>query len=522
MSEAVRWSEGEPAVRRAVERWLAGAPDAGAETLRDNARRRLVRLRDAAAGELLVKHFRTGSGRHRRREAWKARIGRSPAAREHRMLRRLATAGVRVPTPRALGWLPDGDALLVLPFVRGVPLRDVLQRPRRARDAALAALGHEVARLHAAGVVHGDLHGENLLFDADGPVLLDLQHARSSRAGAARLRDLGELDYSLWDRATLGDRVRLRAAALGLRRPFDAAARERLRAVGTAARARARRHGSSRTRHVLRPGRSARALVLGEARGLCVPELEPADVAAALRAHRDALALGDHRVLKSDARSRLTAVHTGSRALVVKEVPPRGLLRALADAWRGSAGWRAWRGGHGLRVRGIGAARPLAFVERRRAGLPLASWLLLEDLREAPDALQAAARDPTGVVLSLGRLVERLHRRDVDHGDLKATHVRLAPDPRLIDLEGVRFPRRLGAARRRRALAELNASLPDAVPARDRRRAFARYALFEPFPEGAAAARKEVVRESLARRHRWSGHDCACATDARPGPSSPA
>jgi len=80
--------------------------------------------------------------------------------------------------------------------------------------------------------------------------------------------------------------------------------------------------------------------------------------------------------------------------------------------------------------------------------------------------------------------------------------------PRLIDLEGVRFPVRLRAARRLHALAELNASLPDAYPAQLRRRAFRRYAAALPFRGGWRPALARVVRESLARQHRWTGAGC--------------
>jgi hypothetical protein len=111
----------------------------------------------------------------------------------------------------------------------------------------------------------------------------------------------------------------------------------------------------------------------------------------------------------------------------------------------------------------------------------------------------------------------------VDHGDLKATHVFLGsgphPEPKLVDLEGVRFPRRLSDARRVQALAELNASLPDAVSAPLRTAAFRRYAARHPFRAGADATLREVVRRSLARRHRWSGADCEAAGPAHAGRS---
>ena len=107
------------------------------------------------------------------------------------------------------------------------------------------------------------------------------------------------------------------------------------------------------------------------------------------------------------------------------------------------------------------------------------------------------------------------------HGDLKATHVLLragalgAPfEARLLDLEGVRFRRRLSDRERIEALAQLNASLPDCLAARDRQRAFRRYARSLPFTAEAGAVLDEIVRRSVARRHRWSGAGCLCGAPA--------
>ena len=137
--------------------------------------------------------------------------------------------------------------------------------------------------------------------------------------------------------------------------------------------------------------------------------------------------------------------------------------------------------------------------------------VLLADLRPFPDALDTAARgDPEAVLTALTSLVATLHRRHIDHGDLKSTHIFLEERdgslvPRLIDLEGVQFHRRIAPRRRLRALAQLNASLPDSFPNRDRCRAFARYVAEHPFPEGNRHALERLVAMSLARRHLWSG-----------------
>lgn len=283
-------------------------------------------------------------------------------------------------------------------------------------------------------------------------------------------------------------------------------------------------HGGKQERRALRPGRAYGALAIGSERGLRVRELPAAAVADALLRHR----AGGHgvRVLKDDGRSRVSALEAGGQALVVKEVLARGWRRPLADLLRGSPGRRAWRAGHGLRFRGVGAARPLAYVERRRFALPVASAVLLEDLSADPPADRAALDAPAtfdaaGVVSTLGRVAIALHRAGVQHGDLKASHLLLRPterglEARLIDLESVRLDVTLADAARLRALAQLNASLPDAYPAAARCRAFARYARALPFARGAERALEQVVAASLARRHRWTGAGCERAA-ARPG-----
>lgn len=527
--QAIRWHWGTPAVREGVEASWQGRSPAG-EVLHDNPRRRLLRLR-GAHGDWILKQFRLGSGRHPARDGWKVRLGASPGRREARMLVRLHAAGVPVPEPLAFGVAPGGDELLVLRFLEGQELRPALAGTAPARRSLLASLGGALDRLHAAGFVHRDLHPGNVLVTADGPFLLDLQKARRRRGPRARLRDLGDLDFSLWECLSLPDRIRLRAAALGLARPFPETARVALRRVGDAALRRAWLHGRSRTRRALLPGRLYARLRLEGARGMRWRELPEGAVAEALAAHREALARGDQRVWKADGRSRISAVEAAGRPVLVKEVLPRGRARLLADAVRGSAARRAWRAGHGLLARGIGAPRPLAFLERRRAGLPLASWLVLERLDPTRDAVALGPEDPEGILDALLRLVERLHRRAVDHGDLKATHVLLgleAPqmEARLVDLEGVRFRRHLSDTRRLAALAELNASLPDAVPSAARLERFQRYAAGQPFSVPPRRALRELVRRSLARRHRWTGADCDCArTDGSPasdGRSAPA
>jgi len=215
-------------------------------------------------------------------------------------------------------------------------------------------------------------------------------------------------------------------------------------------------------------------------------------------------------VLKDDARSRVTVVGAGDSTVVVKEVRKGGPRRRLADAFRGSPARRAFHAGRALRRAGIGAARPLAFVEQARAGIPARSLLVSTDLRAFPTAAAEAASDPERAVNLLCDLVLRLHEHRFVHGDLRAQHVHLCGSgqlPSLIDLEGVHTVRSLSDTQRMEALAQVNASLPDdVVPAALRAAAYARYAAALPF--ATTDARERIVDMSRARKHLWQGRDC--------------
>jgi hypothetical protein len=138
---------------------------------------------------------------------------------------------------------------------------------------------------------------------------------------------------------------------------------------------------------------------------------------------------------------------------------------------------RSWVHGHGLRERCLPTPRPLLMLHRRRHGLPREGYLLTDKVEGAEEllrhvaglgALPASERAPRlrALIEQVARLVCELHRRQLEHRDLKAANVlvqRTATGPALwlIDLVGVTRHRTLTRPRRVQNLTRLHVSFHD-------------------------------------------------------------
>src|SRR5262249_7084497 len=182
-----------------------------------------------------------------------------------------------------------------------------------------------------------DLHRENILVAERGLVLVDLQAARPARGARARWRDLGRLDHSLRELLSIGDRVRLRAAVLGVQRPVDAPSRAALRAERRGSGARE----AGRARRSRRPGRRAERFAAAGGRGL---------VSRAIDARRV-------RTLLEEPAS-------------VPDLELRRYAARGSDLLCGSAARRAWHAAHALEASGIACATPVALLGGSRLGAP--------------------------------------------------------------------------------------------------------------------------------------------------------
>jgi hypothetical protein len=201
----------------------------------------------AAAGDVYVKVYR----RYRRRTDAKDLLRLSKARNVLRVSRKLAAAGFRVPRVLAAGeergrlrlrraWVAtaalEGEPLAE--YIAALHSRAVAEPPRArglylSKRALVAAIGAEVARLHAAGFVAGDLVPANVWTVAapDGIRIALLDHDRT-RAGQGPTRwwrarrNLVQLNRVVLPGITVTDRLRVyRAYASGRGWSWQAARR---------------------------------------------------------------------------------------------------------------------------------------------------------------------------------------------------------------------------------------------------------------------------------------------------------
>ncbi|MFI5314681.1 MAG: phosphotransferase [Myxococcota bacterium] len=369
------------------------------------------------------------------------------AGREARALARAGARGIAVPELLALG--PDWSATR---WQDGA-------RPAERGDLAL--LLRAVDDAHRRGMLHGDLHLGNLLLRDGRVVFLDLQRARFLPwiPGVLRRRELGFLAYSLLD-------------------PLPA----ELESVRFWRDRRAQRRWQSRTQRCLRESGSFLAFALGGERGFRRREVDPAELSECLAA------LGEVTPFKTGAGGRL--YRRGS--WIAKRFERAGDAR------------RAWIAGNGLEARGVATGSPLAWAGHwlvmADVGATLADWI-------DADFAESTQLERGELARALGRLLGLLHRRGIYHADLKANNVVWRPgeQPRLLDYGRVRFGAKVSRRRRVKNLAQLNAALPDAVPAELRERALAEYLAESGCRDEPASLRRDVIAESLRRAHRWTG-----------------
>ena len=334
-------------------------------------------------------------------------LKRSQGKQEWLLAEKLEKAGLPIVRHVALGerWSARGlvESVLITEAFNGVPieLRHAEHFPR---------VVDFVGQMARAGIVHADFHPANLLLN--------------EQSGEIRLIDLYGLKLFPW--YPHEDLCALLLAQLRVTLPLPVS--ELVIRMGTRLR---KEKLSQRARRCLKNNRDFAASRFGKfcwrvRRSAVAPEVE------AVLNDPDGF-LSRSLVLKAGRSSTVGAAN----GLALKRHNFKKPLNPLKDLFRGSRGRRDFLKGYHLELCGVRTPRVIATADHRILGVPVRSFVLMEEIRDAVDASKAREE----AMVNLGRLIGRLHEEGFTHRDLKETNILidLKDVPHLIDLDGLNF-----------------------------------------------------------------------------------
>lgn len=374
------------------------------DVVKHGPHRTVSRLR-LPEGTFYLKHYRLADWRARLQNA----VRPCRALREWTAARHVTNAGIRTFETVAVGRTFEGkrvgDSFLLTRAIENTePLHDFFEerlrtlpaaQQGRLRRAIARQLGELVARLHARGLLHRDLHAGNILLQIgpDDEVelwLIDLHAVEARRRVSSRQAraNIALLGHFFARHATRADRLRFFHAyrhqldAAGCRlfagRPKANVARD-FETYCTRATQRAYRSGDRKWQ------RPNRRLIFADGHGVQCRGLSELgrERIESLRDNPEQLfpVPGLRRPQAVPALTRTARVSLwidGARRSAMAVARETTSWRDRLRHWIGRSPLRvAWEAGHALLRRGIEAPRPLLWISRCEGGI-LREYLLLE------------------------------------------------------------------------------------------------------------------------------------------------
>ncbi|MDR0634468.1 MAG: phosphotransferase, partial [Azoarcus sp.] len=298
--------------------------------------------------------------------------GRRHWRRERDGLAALAAAEIPTTPILAAGALAAGGHYLLTPFLpEAHDLADELQTDADAARARLQAACALLGRLHAHGLIHGDLHPANFLIDAGAPRLIDGDAVRRRAAPLPATEAAANFAAFL---ATLPPDLPLDGLDDAYR-----AGNPRSGLSLAALRPSLEKHRRAQLADYLR--KTVRPCTLFDVRRTvhrftAVGRADAAPLAALLADPDRAMASGTP--LKDGNTATVVRVEVDGRMLVIKRYNLKSAAHSLSRAWRPSRAWLSWREGHRLRFLGIPTPTPRALIEERLGPLRRRAWLMTD------------------------------------------------------------------------------------------------------------------------------------------------
>jgi len=162
-----------------------------------------ISMEDYLGRRALVK---TRPAKSYRRSELDEHIRISRTRNEAKILKEARDAGVRTP---CIYDIDLSDCSIKMEYIEGKPVKEILDEEPEKADGICREIGSSVAKLHTAGICHGDLTTSNMILNDDGICFIDF----SMGCTKADTEEIG-VDLRLLERA-------FTSAHVGLEKSFE-------------------------------------------------------------------------------------------------------------------------------------------------------------------------------------------------------------------------------------------------------------------------------------------------------------
>lgn len=338
--------------------------------------------------------------------------------RELRGMQRLLEHDLPTPKQLAAGELLSGGYYVLNELIENAQNLTAFQNTIPV--APLSKIFAMIGRMHAHGLIHGDAHHGNFLFQTERIFILDGDTIRDSRSHREAVDNLALALAQLPPATVRAQHANLLAA---YRRENPEQSLNWRYLEKTVVRIHRRR-----LRHYLKKclRDCSQFLIVREPERFVAMVRSEAEFLSPIVSDPDTW-LKTGVPLKLGKTATLAMVTHHGRQLVIKRYNIKGTRHALSRCWRPSRAWHSWIEAHRLGFFGIATPRPLAMLERRLGPFRREAWTVTEYCPGAGLADHLAAYSesapPEAVLENIQKTFQSLADANITHGDLKASNL---------------------------------------------------------------------------------------------------
>ncbi len=396
------------------------------------------------------------------------------------------------------------------------------------KNTLLTNLISYIRTLHDKGLFHGELHAENILTDINNIALfylLDLSRAKFRKIVSLprRIREMARLLYSVTDVCTNEEITKMinnytnQTADYKDRQIFREMVFNKIHKIKN-------RLWHSRTSKCLKNNDVFKITTHNEYAINMRREYDVNTLVALINKHTMSLNERLDNVIKTSSKIGITCLPVSdetTKSVCIKEYKYPSHLKRFLYAFHNSLGRKAWFAAHGLLTLNIKTPKPIALFEEKRPFIIKKSFIIMDDISNCSPCNKYVAekfKNPNGkinrrmkknFIFHLALSFRQLHDSDVYHADLKANNIMIMEsqdswDFSYLDLDRVRFNKKITIKEMVKNLSQLNASIPNCITYTDRLRFYQIYSGMRNLNTENKQILKAIIQLSIKRKHVWT------------------